>query len=211
MSSIKIIGCTVILTALLGIIVIVFWKQQIQYLRPTTKPKNYVAITPGSQIALSFLSESTKPNFLHFYNPNCPCSRFNQDHFRQLVRQYQHQVNFYTIVPDKAEEPLSQELNIPIISDADGAIADACGIYATPQAVILTATGTLYYQGNYNKARYCTTRSTRFAELALQSAIAKQSLPLAVQRAGLPYGCNLPSDITTNTSSRSISFVNLFN
>ena len=207
MNTIKAIGCAAILVALLGIIIAVFWNQQIQYLKPTVKPKSHNTITPGTQISLSFLKEGTEPIFLHFYNPDCPCSRFNQDHFRQLVRRYQGKVKFYTIVPDSAEEPLSQELNVPIISDSDGAIADACGIYATPQAVVLTAKGILYYQGNYNKARYCTTRSTRFAELALQSAIIDQPLPLAVQRAGLPYGCNLPSDI----NSQSISLINLFN
>ncbi|MGB3586522.1 MAG: redoxin domain-containing protein [Tunicatimonas sp.] len=211
MNTIKAIGCTAILVTLLGTIIAIFWDQQIRYLKPTVKPKSHTTVIPGTQITLSFLREDTKPIFLHFYNPDCPCSKFNQDHFRQLVRRYKGQVNFYTIVPNNTEEPLSQELNIPIISDSDGVIADACGIYATPQAVILTAKGTLYYQGNYNKARYCTTRSTRFAELALQSAITEQPLPLAVQRAGLPYGCNLPSDTNTGTNSQTISLTNLFN
>ena len=211
MNTTKIIGCTTILVALLGAIITIFWNQQVQYLTPTTKPTNYVKVSLGTSVSLPFIKEDTKPVFLHFYNPDCPCSKFNQDHFRQLVHQYQHQVNFYTIVPDNTEEPLSRELNIPIVSDSNGVIADACGIYATPQAVVLTAEGTLYYQGNYNKARYCTTRSTRFAELALQSAIAQQPLPLAVQRAGLPYGCNLPSDINAGTNNQSISLRKLFN
>ncbi|MEM6845913.1 MAG: redoxin domain-containing protein [Bacteroidota bacterium] len=125
--------------ALLGAVVTIFWEQQLKYLKPTVKPDHYVPVALGEQIDLSFLPNGSKPVFLHFYNPDCPCSRFNQDHFRQLVRQYQHQVSFYTIVPDHRKESVSQELGVPVISDTNGVIADACGIYATPQAVILTA------------------------------------------------------------------------
>ncbi|MEQ9438264.1 MAG: hypothetical protein RIG62_04420 [Cyclobacteriaceae bacterium] len=187
-----------VLLTLLGGILSVFWYQQIQYLTPTITPINYHPVALETPVALSFLEERTqkRPIFLHFFNPDCPCSRFNQDHFRSLVKKYRDQVDFYTIVQASEEEPLSEELGIPIISDSNGGIADACGVYATPQAVILNANSSLYYRGNYNKARYCTTRSTRFAELALQAAIEQQPLPLAIQLAGMPYGCNLPSDET---------------
>lgn len=197
MTNTKIAVGALVLLILFGGILSVFWYQQLQYLRPTPTPLRYSPVALQTSIALPFLAENPPgehPVFLHFYNPDCPCSRFNQDQFRSLVRKYQGQVAFYTIVQSSEGEPLSEELGIPVVSDPDGKIADICGVYATPQAVILQADQALYYRGNYNKARYCTTRSTRFAELALQAAIKKQPLPLAIQLAGMPYGCNLPSD-----------------
>lgn len=189
------VGSSLMLIILMGI-GLVFWYQQIQFLIPTPQPLDHQTVALGDTVNLSFLKGDTvqRPVFLHFYNPDCPCSRFNQDQFRWLVLEYRSQASFYTILPTSEKEPLSEQLGVPVITDLDGSIADACGVYASPQAVILTDKGSLYYQGNYNKARYCTTRSTRFAELALQAAIARQPLPLPVLRAGLPYGCNLPSD-----------------
>jgi hypothetical protein len=198
------IGCTLTIAALLGAVIAIFWHQQLQYLTPTTVPDDYVPVPEGAQLSLPFLSDTiSQPIFLHFFNPDCPCSQFNQDHFRQVVRQYRTQANFYVIVQNDTEKEVHQDLKVTVVTD-DGQIADACGVYATPQAVILNADRTLYYRGNYNKARYCTTRTTRFAELALQSAIEQQPLPLAIKQAGLPYGCNLPSDQLPNPSAENI-------
>ena len=206
-SKTKIVAGVLILLVLSGGILTVFWYQQLQYLTPTPTPIHYSPVALESSITLPFVKEKVQENrpiFLHFYNPECPCSRFNQDHFRSLVNKYKDQVAFYTIVQSVEGEPLSEELGIPVISDPEGKIADACGVYATPQAVILQSDQALYYRGNYNKARYCTTRSTRFAELALQSAIAQKKLPLAIQLAGMPYGCNLPSDEVVGQSRISL-------
>jgi hypothetical protein len=100
------------------------------------------------------------------------------------------------------------ELNVPVIADLKGEISDVCGIYATPQAVILNKDSRIYFKGNYNKSRFCTHTQTRFVEIALDSLVADKPLPVFVQNElTLPYGCELPSDNPTQEPS----FSNLFN
>jgi hypothetical protein len=57
------------------------------------------------------------------------------------------------------------------VLDADGSLAKRVGIYSSPQAVVVTAAGALYYRGNYNLARYCTDVRTEFARIALEHVL----------------------------------------
>ena len=45
-------------------------------------------------------------------------------------------------------------LDIPVLFDSS--LAKACGVYSTPQAVLIDNNQNLYYRGNYNRSRYCT-------------------------------------------------------
>ena len=190
----------VLLGGVLGLIGCIFWKQQAVYLLPTPKPHDYQEIALGTKPALVWdhttIGNSKRPTFLHFYNPDCPCSRFNLTQFKDMVRSYQDSVDFYVILQpsDRRNEEVRHRFEVPVIRDEDGKIADAYGVYATPQALILDQDGKIYYRGNYNKARYCTSRDTRFAELALQAIVNDQILPPMVKAASISYGCALPSD-----------------
>ena len=118
-----------------------------------------------------------RPLLLHFFNPSCPCSRFNVDHVRALSSRFQADV---TVVAVLAEgEPATMraayralQLDVPHYVDADRRLADALGVYATPQAAILDGAGRLYFVGNYNRTRYCRDRDTEFARLALEAVVA---------------------------------------
>lgn len=76
------------------------------------------------------------------------------------MRQYRTQANFYVIVQNDTEEELHKDLDVTVVTD-DGRIAEACGVYATLQAVILNADRTLYYRGNYNKILHYPNHSLR--------------------------------------------------
>jgi hypothetical protein len=82
------------------------------------------------------------------------------------------------------------DLKVQVTSDQS--IAEACGVYSTPQAVILDAQSDLYYRGNYNRSRYCTDNRSNFAQMAIDSLLNKNLNPTFSQYALKAYGCQLP-------------------
>ncbi len=180
----------------------IFWHSAWKYSLPTPLPKNYHDVQQRAAIILppsaKALATGQKPLFLHFFNPDCPCSRFNMPQFRSLVQQYGDQVSFAIVVmsPQKftaAELQEKFDLPHPVTVIGDSAIAAACGVYSTPQAVVLTADRHLFYRGNYNRSRYCNDEKTGFARLALDSLLQNHLSITPSPLAYKAYGCQLPS------------------
>ncbi len=182
-----------------GVIITLFWKQEVIYALPTPVPANYKSLVIGQDVKLPFtLKEKNKPIFLHFFNPDCPCSKFNIQHFKTLVHEYGNQVIFFVVVetPNTAYSSYQIknkfDLDIPVIMDPDKKIAGACGVYSTPQAAIIDVTNKLYYRGNYNRARYCTDNKSDYAQMALDSLVKGMARPEFTLMATRSYGCALP-------------------
>jgi hypothetical protein len=185
---------------LLGIIVLaiaaLFWRNEWVYSLPTPVPERYTSVANGEKIQLSSLmpAGADKPRFLHFFNPSCPCSRFNMPHFKELVKTYGHDVDFAVVVmSDKkySEKEIQDKYDLQIPVYFDSAIAAECGVYSTPQAVIVNTGDQLHYRGNYNKSRYCTDKKTNYAQISLEGLLNKQAVELDVF-ATKAYGCQLP-------------------
>lgn len=175
-------------------IVFIFWKQEMKYALPAKVPDQYLPVLPGQKVDLPSSLRQGSAYFFHFYNPDCPCSRFNAQHIQSLIRNYGDSIRFTIVIPDAsaldlAKEELGADLNF--ISDTDHTIAKACGVYSTPQAAIIDREGKLFYRGNYNRARYCTTRASNFAELSLIALINKQPAQVFGLAATQAYGCEL--------------------
>ncbi len=189
---------------LFTLIVWLFWREEIRYSLPTPVPEGYELIAIDSKIDLNnFLqAQSERPVFLHFFNPDCPCSRFNIKHFGKLIATYGEQVQFYAVLQvregdqEGAIERFQKRyrLQIPTILDHQERLAERCGVYATPQAVILDKETKLYYRGNYNRARYCTDRRFNYAQMAIDSILDHRPPPIFNTLAAEPYGCELPSE-----------------
>ena len=81
-------------------------------------------------------------------------------------------------------------VDIPVLFD--GALPAACGVYSTPQAVLLDTHRRLYYRGNYNQSRYCTDEKTSYAKIAIEGLLHAQSRLAFGQLALRAYGCSLP-------------------
>lgn len=192
----KAIAVSLLLAIFLGIGGI-FWYTDWVYSLPTPIPKQYHAVESGVYIDLGgkLPTASNRPVFLHFFNPDCPCSRFNVPHFRSLVKKYDDKITFAVIVLNNtkytAREIQSKfDLDIPVFFDSS--MAAACGVYSTPQAVLLDAGHHLYYRGNYNKSRYCTDERTNFAQMAIDSLFRNVNSPVFSGEALKAYGCQLP-------------------
>lgn len=189
------------LTACFSGIAAIFWQQEYQYSLPTPVPANYKAVPVGQAVSTRAFSDLPEgPLFLHFYNPDCPCSRFNAKHLKSLIRQYRDSVQLFIIVPTheakrKAASEFGDEQHYLV--DDNLQLAHAYGVYATPQAVLVDREGKLFYRGNYNKSRYCTTKASNYAELALVALLNNQNPPVFDFFATEAYGCSLAEDERT--------------
>ncbi len=184
------------LVALCGILCGLFWYNEYRYNLPTPIPPHYNRIANGRYIKLdkSLQFNNNKPLFLHFFNPDCPCSRFNIRHFKEIVQQYGNKANFAIIVIshqpfDASAIQRKFELTIPVIHDP--ALAILCGVYSTPQAVIINSAGRLFYRGNYNRSRYCTDTQTAYARQAIDDLLNKRANSITDFLATTAYGCQL--------------------
>jgi thioredoxin-related protein len=181
-----------------GAIAALFWYNELQYQLPTPIPVNYKAVNPGELININtkLKTDVKKPLFLHFFNPLCPCSRFNIKVFKSLVAQYGQKVNFVVVVISNrvytANEIRSKfDLDLPVTFDQS--IATVCGVYSTPQVALIDNKGKLYYRGNYNTTRYCTNEKTNFAKQAISGLLDDKRKPLFSKLALISYGCRLAS------------------
>jgi hypothetical protein len=187
---------TIIFSAIFGI----FWYQEIQYLLPTPVPENYRVVRPDEVIRFDSVlipQQYAKPKLLHFFNPDCPCSRFNLAHFRSLSEEYGKLIDFYVVVAAKKKVSSAKKLigkNVTIVIDEDQKLAVACGVYSTPQAAIVQASNKLYFRGNFNRSRYCIDKNSNFVQMALDSLIAGKQPPRFIELATQSYGCTIPRE-----------------
>ncbi len=169
-----------------------------QYLLPTPVPEDYRVVLPNEVIEYdSFLipQHYSKPRLLHFFNPDCPCSRFNLKHFNSLQKKYAHQVDFFVVVTSQEKvmsaKKLLTEKDVTIVVDADERLEKACGIYSTPQAALIQTTNRLYFRGNYNRSRYCTDPISNFVQMAMDSLLNQKAPPHFSELATQSYGCSI--------------------
>jgi hypothetical protein len=185
------------LTALGSAIGSIFWQSEWKYNLPTPLPANYQPVPNGALIDMSTLThyQKDKPVFLHFFNPDCPCSRFNMIYFKTLVKKYHERISFAVVLPNTGKQSTEKEiqekydLDIPVYSNK--AIAKLCGVYSTPQAAIIDTDQRLFYRGNYNRSRYCTDNKTNYAQIAIDSLLAHAASPVLSMAAARGYGCEL--------------------
>jgi len=177
----------------------VFWHTDWKYNLPTPVPKGYHFVNHGVHVDLpeKLIATQNKPLFIHFFNPDCPCSRFNIPHFKSLIKQYGDRLSFVIVVLNKnntyTEKKIQDKFNIDVPVLFDSSVAAACGVYSTPQAVLLDAQHNLYYRGNYNKSRYCINRNTNYAQMAIDTFLNNHPCPVFNAAAFTAYGCQLPT------------------
>lgn len=184
-------GCLLGLATIAGA---AFWLSDLRYSLPTPRPAGL------QQPALGTMAMPARQvTLIHFFNPDCPCSRFNLDHVRQLAQDFRGRVKVVALLQTKDPQAVAKfgaaEPLFECRADLGGKEAGRLGVYSTPQAVVLDAEGKIFYRGNYNVSRYCTTRKTEFARLALEAALTDRPLPTMPKEATIAYGCALPGEV----------------
>jgi AhpC/TSA family len=195
MRKLLVIGWLILLLFTAGAL---FWYNDLVYHLPTPIPANYKSVNTGTVIILgnTLKKYEGRPVFLNFFNPGCPCSRFNIANFKSLYHQYSNGINFVVVVMSNKTYTTKQiqdkiGLNIPVLFDIS--IAVSCGVYSTPQAVLLDSQHKLYYRGNYNSSRYCTDDKTNYAKIAIEGLLLNKSNLIFTPLALKAYGCRLPN------------------
>ncbi len=182
----------------MGTVSYLFWKNEYKYSLPTPVPINFKAVAIGEYVNIKekLGATSSKPLFLHFFNPDCPCSKFNIPHIESLVKKYGDKMSFAIVVIGKdssyTEKDIQDKFDLTIHVLFDKSIADSCGVFSTPQAVILDVNHNLYYRGNYNRTRYCADDKSNYAQMAIDSLLSKSRNPSFDRLALKAYGCTLP-------------------
>lgn len=173
-----------------------FWQNEIKYTLPTPIPQNFNQIPIGNKVDLKCCLTDNRPVFIHFFNPDCPCSRFNIPHVSGLIKKYGDRINFKIVVLNKKKnftiEEIQKKFDAKIPVYFDKSIAENCGVFSTPQAVIVDPSHNLYYRGNYNKTRYCTNADSNYAQMAIESLLKQTKTPSFDALALRAYGCSLP-------------------
>ena len=177
----------------------VFWKEEVQYSLPTPRPDGLVQVPRGDVQPLpASLTDrvaiaTDRPVLLHFYNPECPCSRFNRDHVQGLRTHFGARVQFVEVVEQTAADARPSSDDTDWVVDADGSIARACGIYSTPQAMLLDPQRRVAYRGNFNTSRWCGEPETQFVRIAIEQLLSGSKGPVD-PLAEHAYGCPLPQE-----------------
>jgi hypothetical protein len=199
----RIAGAILLLTIAFSGIAAIFWYQEIQYLMPTPVPKGYQVVSPNEIIKFDSTllpQQYAKPKLLHFFSPECPCSRFNLKHFSSLRKKYRGQVDFYVVLAKREDVTSARymlEKDITIVVDKGEKLAKACGVYSTPQAALIQTSNTLYFRGNYNRSRFCTDKNSNFVQMALDSMLAQNDPPHFIELATQSYGCSIKQEQDT--------------
>ena len=126
--------------------------------------------------------------FEMFRSLQCP-------NFKSLVRKYGDKISFGIVVLNNKNytaKEIQNKFDVAVPVSFDSTIAAACGVYSTPQAVLLDATRHLYYRGTYNKSRYCTDTRSNYAQMAIDSLFGNINRPVFAGYALKAYGCQLP-------------------
>lgn len=180
----------------------IFWHSEWKFQLPTPVPEGYRSVPTGTRIelrhpdAITSKISAQKPLFIHFFNPDCPCSKFNVPQFRSLVKEHENEVDFMIVVMNNERytaDEIQEKFNLDLPVSFDTTLAATCGVYSTPQAVILDENSNLFYRGNYNKTRYCTDKKTGYAAIALAALVEKKSSVTFDKSALTAYGCQLPT------------------
>lgn len=203
MKTLKFLIWLSIFLSCLGVVVYVFWSEEVRFWQPTPKPNYVKEINKGELAPLKVINRKQqlkRPLLLHFFNPDCPCSRFNFKEFKKMTSDYHGKIDFLLVaqtetnIPDLEEEISSKLFNeIDVIIDTSGKVAKEFGIYSSPQVVLVNEDGYIYYKGNYNSTRYCTKKETAYAAISIDELLGNKKSPDFNQAATTPYGCVLPS------------------
>lgn len=174
----------------------IFWYTDLVYRLPTPVPAGYKPVAQGTVVNSPALNAWVKkPVFLHFFNPDCPCSKFNVTLFKALVHQYGQQLDFAVVVMSNKKytaEQIREKIGVKAPILFNDALAKTCGVYSTPQVALLNNKHELFYRGNYNRTRYCADEKTNYAKMAIQGLLSAQAKLSLNRLAYKSYGCELP-------------------
>ncbi len=136
--------------------------------------------------------DEPRPVVLHFWDPDCACSRFNNRHVRELIATYEPKGFRFMIVPRtnsaEQEQALREKakrefgaVEVVFIQDAQ------LDIPSSPAVLVLNRGLNLTYFGPYSNSAICSARTGRLVEAILDDIV--QGREPAPKVSTLAHGC----------------------
>jgi hypothetical protein len=134
----------------------------------------------------------TKPKatVLHYYNPDCPCTRYNTWHVKDLIKEFTKQgVRFEIRVPHE-----SQVKDAELMFNRPAKVAEKGSVpIASPSALVLDAKMNPQYIGPYSPAATCNLSKDDFVGNVLNDLLAGEVYP-RTRNLALGCICDWPSN-----------------
>jgi hypothetical protein len=173
-------------TWLLGV-VFAFWWFELRWYQQVTFEYHDAVFDSRTMMPDATMGASIKPDavakVIHYFDPECPCTRFNTEHVLELMERYQASgVKFEVRVPNTA----GLEKALKIFSAPVQIVEYAAAPVASPAALVLDSAGLVHYIGPYSPGAVCSTRSGDFVSIVLDDLL--EGRP-ALQDVNLARGC----------------------
>jgi hypothetical protein len=126
------------------------------------------------ELISSGVADSTaRGRVVHFWNPDCRCTRFNRGHAKEVMQSYSARgIEFLVAVP--AADMRSQAHHaFPQASEV--IVASRLSDFSSPAAAAFDGYGELVYFGPYSEGAFCTTGDDAPVERVLDALVAAEA------------------------------------
>ncbi|ALP51907.1 hypothetical protein Tel_01455 [Candidatus Tenderia electrophaga] len=159
---------------------VAFWWFQLKDVRPFAPSSENRAVFFRADALLQRLGSLVEDaptgriTVVHFWDPDCACSRFSDAHVAELIQAYGSRGVAFIVVPravaarDEARRRAVELFGAPVTVAA----MDDLAMPSSPAAAVLDAAGRLVYFGPYSNGAVCGAGGDAFVEKALDKALA---------------------------------------
>lgn len=163
-----------------------FWWFQLRWYQPL-EDLTGDALFSAEQLTLSQTTPDTPIEVIHFYDANCPCTRFNTPHVQELITRYQGEgLRFRVLVPESAQLSGARQKfpGIPVsVATQDNQPV------ASPAALVRTQQLGAQYLGPWSPGAVCSTRSGDYVAQVLDQLLGGEQRNQTFQ---IARGCLCP-------------------
>ena len=146
------------------------------------------------------LDKKTPISVIHFWNPDCPCNRFNEVHVKKIISDYADKnVKFTVVVGGSSKEERHQRqvlakqvFNHIAVKEIRSDWPMHKGPPSSPAVGVINGQGELVYFGPYSLGARCAPDKGQFVESVLDGLHARKKSSDKKQLNTLAVGCFCP-------------------
>lgn len=179
--------------------VFAFWWFEYRYLRPfDTEPQIGAVVFDGAGIDSKLSSlvpmqpREGGPTVVHYWDPACPCNRFNEDHVKDLIREYGARGVRFVVVTGgttlSAKRVFSDSAVVGYVDSATQKVLPP----SSPAVAVLDQNGEVAYFGPYSVGALCNTNNGGFVERTLNQLLVGEK-PKQLSTLGVGCFCGWPT------------------
>ena len=137
---------------------------------------------------------------IHFWDPDCPCSRFNEVHVKKIISSYiAKNVQFTIVVKGGTAEARHEHMRLAQQVFQDSAVKEIRsdwpvqnGPPSSPAVAVINRQGQLVYFGPYSLGARCAPDKGKFVETVLDKLDSEKNSASKKQLNTLAVGCFCP-------------------